>query len=136
MAHFAKIGPDNIVITVLVGRDEDEDKELELSERTGDTYRRTSYNTQGGVHYTNGVPSEDQSKAFRKNFAGIGHIWDEERDAFYPPQPYPSWTLNEDSCIWEAPVPQPAPKEGVYHMWDEDTLSWKEVQIPEPPPQP
>lgn len=136
MAHFAKIGPDNIVITVLVGRDEDEDKELELSTRTGDTYRRTSYNTSGGVHFTNGVPSEDQSKALRKNFAGIGYIWDEERDAFYAPQPYPSWILNEDSCIWEPPVPEPAPKEGVYYMWDEDTLSWKEVQIPEPPPQP
>lgn len=127
MAHFAKIGPDNIVITVLVGRDEDEDKELALSERTGDTYRRTSYNTRGGVHYTNGVPSEDQSKAFRKNFAWIGYIWDESRNAFYAPQPYPSWILNESSCIWESPVPEPAPKEGFDYVWDEETLSWKEV---------
>lgn len=128
MAHFAKIGPDNIVITVLVGRNEDEDKELELSERTGDTYRRTSYNTRGGVHYdAHGNPSVDQSKAFRKNFAGIGYIWDESRDAFYAPQPYPSWILNEDSCIWESPVPEPAPKEGFGYVWDEETLSWKEL---------
>ena len=132
MAHFAKV-ENGIVTQVIVI-----DAETLATGHWGDPslWKQTSYNTHGGVHYTNGVPSEDQSKALRKNFAGIGYIWDEERDAFYPPQPYPSWALNEDSCIWEAPVPQPAPKEGVYHMWDEDTLSWKEVQIPEPPPQP
>lgn len=101
MAHFAKIDQNNRVEMVLVGRDEDDGKEHELSARTGDHYRQTSYNTSGGVHYTNGVPSKDQSKAFRKNFAGIGYIWDESRDAFYPPMPPGrGWVFDEQSCNW------------------------------------
>ena len=102
MSHFAKI-ENGIVTFVTVGRQEDNGRELELCERTGDTYRQTSYNTHGGVHYTNGVPSADQSKALRKNYAGIGYTFDEERDAFIPPQPDPAWTLDEESCLWIAP---------------------------------
>lgn len=127
MAHFAKLDENNIVIFVTVGRDEDEGKELELSQRTGDTYRRTSYNTRGGVHYDSQTnePSADQSKAFRKNYAGLGYSYDEARDAFIPPQPFASWVLNEDTCLWDAPVPYP--QDGNIYTWDENTLNWQLV---------
>lgn len=131
MPHFAKIGNNNIVELVLVGRPEDDGKEIELSARTGDCYRQTSYNTRAGIHYdANNIPSKDQSKAYRKNFAGIGYIYDVDRDAFYPQSPYPSWILNEESCLWEAPIPMPLnQKEGFVYIWQEETLSWKEVHI-------
>ena len=108
-----------------VGRQEDDGKELELTERTGDVYKQTSYNTSGGVHYTDGKPSKDQSKAVRKNFAGIGFSYDPERDAFIPAKPYESWTLDEATCLWRSPIPRPD-DEGVY-TWDEETTSWIEV---------
>jgi hypothetical protein len=87
--------------------------EEELNARTGDVYRQTSYNTYGGVHYStddegNRVPSNDQSKALRFNYAGIGFTYDENRDAFIPPQPYASWVLDEDTCLWVAPIAYPA----------------------------
>jgi len=122
MAHFAKIDNLNTVVFVTVGRDED--NELELCARTGDTYRKTSYNTKGGVHYdpiTN-EPSSDQSKAFRKNFAGIGYTFDRDRNAFIPPRPYLSWVLNEFSCLWEAPTPYP--NDGNKYIWDEQNVKW------------
>ena len=106
MSHFAKLDENNVVVFVTVGRQEDDGLEEELIARTGDVYRQTSYNTYGGVHYTtdekgNRVPSEDQSKAFRKNYAGIGYTYDEARDAFIPPQPSEGeWELDEDSCLW------------------------------------
>jgi hypothetical protein len=126
MAHFAKLDENNFVVFVTAGRDEDEDKENELFLRTGDVYKRTSYNTHGGVHYNpeTGLPSEDQSKAFRKNYAGIGFTYDEFRDAFIPPKPFSSWVLNEQSCLWESPIP--APTDGKMYAWDENTLSWVE----------
>ena len=110
------------MVFVTVGRDEDE--ELALCARTGDTYRQTSYNTRGGVHYdpVTGQPSADQTKAFRKNYAGIGYRYDIDRDAFIPPKPYPSWVLNEDTCLWDAPVPMPS--DGNMYQWDEATTSW------------
>lgn len=128
MAHFAKLDQNNIVIFVTKGRDEDEHAEQQLSERTGDVYKRTSYNTRGGVHYdpATGEPSADQSKAFRKNYAGLGYTYDSERDAFIPPKPFTSWVLNEDSCLWEAPVPYP--DDGEMYRWDEDTTSWLLVE--------
>lgn len=125
MAHFAKLNSDNIVTFVTVGRDEDEGKELELSRKTGDTYKQTSYNTIGGIHYTNGQPSEDQSKAFRKNYAGIGYTYDEQRDAFIPPKPYASWVLDEDTCFWISPVAYPT--DGNSYLWDEESVSWKQT---------
>jgi indole-3-glycerol phosphate synthase len=76
--------------------------------------RRMSYNTQGGVHKLGGTP-------FRKNYAGVGYMYDPVRDAFYNTQPYPSWTLNEDTCYWEAPTPRP---EGMDWFWNEPTLEW------------
>ena len=124
MSHFAKI-ENNIVTFVTVGRQEDDGLELELCERTGDTYRQTSYNTRGGVHYTDGEPSADQTKALRKNYAGVGYTFDEERDAFIPPKPYPSWLLDEDTCLWEAPVEYPT--DGGMYAWDEASLSWIET---------
>jgi hypothetical protein len=105
MAHFAKIDNLGTVVFVTVGRQEDDGKELELCARTGDTYRQTSYNTRGGIHYKpdSDEPSEDQSKALRKNFASVGCIYDIDRDAFIVPKPDPSWILNEDTCQWEPP---------------------------------
>jgi hypothetical protein len=124
MSHFAKLDENNIVTFVTVGRQEDDGREQELCDRTGDVYRQTSYNTRGGVHYDpeTGEPSEDQSKALRKNYAGIGFTFDEVRDAFIPPQPFPSWVLNEESCLWDAPVPYPS--DGGLYSWDEAAGEW------------
>ena len=124
MAHFAKIDNLGTVVFVTVGRDDEQ--ELELCARTGDTYRQTSYNTHGGIHYEpdSNDPSEDQSKAFRKNYAGVGYVFDTERDAFIPPKVYNSWTLNEDTCGWEAPIAYP--DDGKDYFWDEPTTSWIE----------
>jgi hypothetical protein len=131
MAHFAKLDSNNVVTFVTVGRQEDDGQEAVLSSRTGDVYKQTSYNTRGGVHYTDGVPSEDQTKAFRKNYAGLGYTYDAGRDAFVPPKPYNSWVLNETTCLWDAPVAMPEdagtgepPKR---YTWDEETISWVEV---------
>lgn len=124
MAHFALLDENSIVTFVTVGRQEDDGKEVELSARTGQTYRQTSYNTYGGIYYTphTRTPDPDQSKAFRKNYAGIGYRYDAARDAFIPPQPYSSWQLNEDSCLWKAPVPMP--DDGRRYQWDEDAQNW------------
>jgi hypothetical protein len=128
MPHFAKLDQNNIVVFVTVGRDEDEEKEAELSARTGDVYKRTSYNTRGGIHYdpNTGQPSTNQSKAFRKNYAGIGFTYDEFRDAFIPPKPFSSWILNEQTCLWGSPVPMP--NDGKIYKWNENNLSWLEVE--------
>jgi hypothetical protein len=125
MSHFAKLDENNIVIFVTKGRDEDDGKENELSERTNDVYKQTSYNTFGGIHYQqDGTPSEDQSKALRKNFAGIGYLYDEQLDAFIPPKPFASWTLNSN-FLWQAPVAMPT--DGKIYSWDEVTQAWVEV---------
>ena len=102
MSHFAKLNADNIVIFVTVGRQEDDGKEAELSARTGDTYKQTSYNTIGGVYLDpiTREPATDQSKAFRKNYAGIGYTYDEALDAFIPPKPDESCVLDQDTCLW------------------------------------
>jgi len=126
MAHYAQIDSENTVANVFVGRDENDLPEgIENWENyyttEGFTVRRTSYNTHGGIHYTDGEPSEDQSQAFRFNYAGIGFAYDDGRDAFISPTPYPSWVLDEATCLWVAPVPYP--DEGL-HVWDEETLSW------------
>ena len=124
MAHFARLDSNNIVDFVVVGRVEDNGKEAELSARTGDVYKQTSYNTHGGVHALGGTP-------FRKNYAGLGYTYDAGRDAFIPQKPYASWLLNETTCLWESPVPYPTdvgteenPKR---YSWDEATTSWVEV---------
>ena len=130
MSHFAKLDENNIVVFVTKGRTSSDGKEAELTARTGDVYKQTSYNTRGGVHYNpeTGEPSADQTKAFRKNYAGLGYTYDAARDAFVPPQPYASWVLNETTCLWDAPVAMPEdagtgepPKR---YAWDEATTSW------------
>lgn len=118
MAHFAKLDENNIVIFVTVGRDEDNGKESELTARTGDVYKQTSYNTRGGIHLLGGTP-------FRKNYAGLGYTYDEVRDAFIPPKPYNSWLLNEDTCQWKAPIDYPT--DDKRYVWNEETLSWDVV---------
>ena len=112
MAHYAMLDENNIVVKVVVG--------IENNERDWEDYyggKQTSYNTSGGVHGLGGTP-------LRKNYAGIGYIYDSERDAFYLPQPYASWTLNETSCLWEAPSEMPDLAGDKMYTWDEDTTSW------------
>lgn len=113
MAHFAKLDKNNVVVFVTVGRDED--NEQELTARTGDVYKQTSYNTKAGVHQLGGTP-------FRKNFAGIGYTYDEQRDAFIPPKPFNSWILDENTCIWVSPKPYPT--DGEFYVWDEAKKNW------------
>ena len=120
MSHFAKLDENNIVTFVTVGRDEDDGLEAELSERTGDIYKQTSYNTSGGVHSLGGTP-------FRKNYAGIGFTYDAERDAFILPKPYESWLLVEESAQWEAPVPYP--DDGLMYSWNEEIIDWEVTQF-------
>src|SRR6056300_1660069 len=129
MAHYALLNYQNIVTKVCTGKNEDEtDTNIELvyQHMFGQLCKRTSYNTRGGVHYdpVTNEPSADQSKAFRKNYAGVGYTYDHSRDAFIPPKPqgFDSWTLNESSCLWEAPVEYP--DDGEMYTWNEDTTSW------------
>lgn len=121
MAHFAQINSNNIVEQVVVI-----DQETINTGLFGDpaTWIQTSYNTRGGVHYkpNTDTPSEDQSKALRKNFAAIGYTYDVQRDAFIPPKPYDSWSLNEETCLWDPPVPYP--EIGRLHNWDEEQQMW------------
>jgi len=95
--------------------------------KTNDVWKQTSYNTIGGIHYTNGELSLDQSKAFRKNYAGIGYYYDSIRDAFIPPKPFPSWTLDEFSCLWQSPIPYP--NDGKLYQWNEETGNWEELNL-------
>jgi hypothetical protein len=118
MAHFAKLDENNIVTFVTVGRNDD--NELELSIRTGDTYKQTSYNTKAGVHLLGGIP-------LRKNFAGIGYTYDANRDAFIPTKPFESWLLNENTCNWESPVPYP--DDDKRYIWNESITNWEEVTL-------
>jgi hypothetical protein len=96
---------------------------------TSDLWLKTSYNTRGGIHYQadNNTPSLDQSKAFRKNYAGIGYYYDSIRDAFIPPKPFPSWTLNEDTCLWQSPIPYP--NDGKRYAWNEEIGNWEEINL-------
>jgi hypothetical protein len=119
MAHYAYLDSDSIVTQVIRGKQEDE------GDTDWEAYYgavRTSYNTHGGQHATGGTP-------FRYNYAGNGYTFDPDHGthgAFIPPQPYPSWTLNADTALWDAPTPMPA--EGMW-SWDEDTLAWLESAI-------
>lgn len=125
MAHFAKLDENNVVVFVTVGRQEDDGKEAELTARTGDVYKQTSYNTRGGVYYdpVTGLPSENQAKALRKNFASVGFTYDAQRDAFIPPKPFPSWQLVEETCQWKAPVDMPT--DGKMYLWNEEMQNWE-----------
>ena len=122
MAHFAKI-LDGKVIQVIVA--EPQFFETFIDDSPGE-WIQTSYNTRGGVHYNpeTGEPSTDQSKALRKNFAGIDYTYDAQKDAFIPIKPFESWVLNEDTCLWNPPVPMPL--DGKKYSWNEETGSWAE----------
>jgi hypothetical protein len=112
MAHFAKV-VDGIVSQVIVAEPEFFDTFVDSSPGT---WLQTSYNTRGGVHYNPETGEPDGGVALRKNYAGIGFTYDAVRDAFYAPQPYPSWTLNETSCVWEAPVAYPDDGKVIFGM--------------------
>ena len=123
MAHYAFLDENNIITEVIVGKNEGEegtDWEVHYGNFRGQTCKRTSYNTIAGAHNSGGTP-------YRKNYAGIGYTYDEARDAFIPPKPYPSWLLDEDTCQWGASVPMP--NDGELYNWDEATTSW--VLVPE-----
>jgi len=124
MAHFAKLGVGNIVERV-----EAVSNDIATDEQTGvdflnnlygtrDTWKKTSYNTKGGVHLLGETP-------FRKNYAGNGYTYDQTKDAFIPPKPFDSWVLNETTCLWEPPVAYPS--DGKDYEWDESSTSWKEI---------
>jgi hypothetical protein len=123
MAHYAFLDENNSVVLVIVGKDENEDNvdwEVRYSEIKGMQCKRTSYHTAANIHTKGGVP-------FRKNFAGIGYTYDSDRDAFIPPKPFASWSLNEDTCLWEAPIPMPT--DGDRYLWDEEQQNWVEITI-------
>lgn len=127
MAHYAQIDSDKIVTRVIVA-----EQEFINSGAVGDpnSWVQTSYNTRGGVHYgDNGQP--DDGLPLRKNYAGAGFTYDRRRDAFIPPKPYPSWTLDEDSCLWNSPVAYPT--DGKMYQWDEGALNWTELVPPVTP---
>ena len=127
MAHFAKIDENNIVTAIEVVSNDVATTEqagadfLNSLYGTTDTWKQTSYNTKGNVHSLGGTP-------FRKNYASIGMTFDSTRDAFYAPQPFNSWSLNETTCLWEAPIPYR--DDGNKYVWDEatyqedNTLGW------------
>lgn len=117
MAYFAQIENGIVVQVLSVANDHEYRGQEFLADDLGlgGLWIQTSYNTRGGVHLLGGVP-------LRKNYAGIGYIYDEQRDAFIPPQPFPSWILNDESCLWEPPVPMPT--DGNIYFWDEATLTW------------
>jgi len=125
MGHFAKVS-NGIVTRVIVA---EADFFNNFVDDSPGQWIQTSYNTRGGVHYkpNTNEPSEDQSKALRKNYAGIGYTYDATRDAFIPPQPFNSWTLNEDTCLWDSPVAYP--EDGKLYKWNEEILNWEEVII-------
>lgn len=123
MAHYAFLDSNNIVTSVIVGKDEtdnSENWEVYYGNFKGQTCKRTSYNTKGGVHLKGGT-------AFRKNYAGIGYTFDSVRDAFISAKPYPSWSLNESTCLWDSPVSYPEDSEDiVVYIWNEEDQEWVE----------
>lgn len=121
MAHYAFLDENNVVTEVIVGKNEGEDNtdwEVHYGDFRGQTCKRTSYNTNGGVHSSGGTP-------FRKNYAGIGYTYDAQRNAFIPPKPFASWVLDEETCLWQAPVPMP--DDGKPYSWDEENQTWVEI---------
>lgn len=137
MAHFAQINGENLVIMVTKvsnavlmddSGQEDEQRGIDylqsLFPNDNGTWIQTSYNTYRGVHLKGGVP-------LRKNYAGIGHKYDPDLNGFCPPSPYTSWTLNPESCQWEAPTPRPPNQEnGLPHVWNEENLQWVKLEEP------
>jgi len=145
MSHFAKV--ENGVVTQVIVAEQD----FINTGAVGDpsTWKQTSYNTRGGVHYdpNTGEASADQSKALRKNYAGIGYVYDAGRDAFYAPSPFPSWVIDEATCYFSAPQAMPEDNgtqnengETIVYNWDEEQYNggagngWVQTLIPAPEP--
>lgn len=133
MAHFARLDNNNVVTDILVV---DNDRLFDIKNPTSGKESEIQ-----GILYLQRVLKDKNSKwkqcsysgSFRKNYPGVGFIYDEGKDAFIPPQPYPSWTLNEETCRWEPPTPRPSEEllesgKAPYHEWDEETLSWRKVE--------
>ena len=128
MAYFAQLNEENLVTQVIgVANQEILNEQGQESEQKGidfctnllgGTWKQTSYNTQAGQHALGGTP-------FRKNYAGIGYTYDSQRDAFIPPQPFASWTLNDETCRWDPPTPYP--EDGKAYEWNESTQGWEEI---------
>lgn len=128
MAHYAFLDENNVVTEVIVGKNENEDGidwEIHYGNFRGQICKRTSYNTYGGIHTNGGI-------SYRKNYAGIGYTYDANRDAFIPPKPFNSWILNEQTCLWDPPVPMPAdagtgnpPKT---YIWNENIVNWSLIE--------
>jgi hypothetical protein len=114
MSHFAKV-ENGIVVQVIVA-----EEDFIATGALGDpeNWIQTSYNTHGGKH--------PEDRPLRMNYAGVGYAYDEQRDAFIPPQPFASWLLNEETCLWDAPVAMPT--DDKKYAWDEESVSWKEVE--------
>ena len=142
MAHFAKIGINSKVIAVhavdnsdMLNSDGIEDERVGkqfLEDIFGwPLWVQTSYNTSKGKHYTDGIESEDQSKAFRKNYSNVGMIWDEDKNMFYRKQPYTSWTLNLTTGVWDPPTPKPTTRNEQdlpdKYIWNESTQAWDKL---------
>jgi len=126
MSHFAEIDPNtNIVKRVIVAEQAIIDAG---GERIGDSsnWIQTSYNTRGGIHYAPNTNTPDGGAALRKNYAGAGYTYDRGRDAFIQPKSFPSWTLNEETCQWEAPIPYPS-GDGKGYDWNEENQAWEQV---------
>lgn len=121
MTHFAKV-VDGKVTQVIVAEPEFFNDFVDSS---AGKWIQTSYNTRGGVHYkpNSNEPSDDQSKALRGNYAGVGYTYDSQNDVFYAPQPFASWKLNQSTWLWEAPIPYP--NDGKLYIWDEENKNWK-----------
>ena len=127
MGHFAKVSNGKVTKVIVA----EADFFNNFVDDSPGQWIQTSYNTRGGVHYqpNTNEPSEDQSKALRKNYAGIGYTYDSAKDAFIPPKPFNSWTLNEDTGLWDSPVAYPT--DGKFYKWNEEILNWEEVIIEE-----
>jgi hypothetical protein len=122
MAHYAKV-TDGVVTKVIVAEQDFFDS---FVDDLPGKWIQTSYNTYGGKHYNPETQEEDDGVPLRKNYAGKGYTYDEDRDAFIPPQPFASWTLNEDTCLWDAPVAYP--EDGSEYVWNEGITNWTLVE--------
>ena len=128
MAHYAFLNSQNIVTEVIVGKDEadtSEDWEVFYGNIRNQTCKRTSYNTSAGVHINGGTP-------FRKNYAGIGYKYYASHDGFAPPRPFPSWTLNTTTLLWDSPVDYPSVTQDsdgndILYTWDEANQTWNQI---------
>jgi hypothetical protein len=124
MGHFAKV-VNGTVVNVIVAEPDFFDTFVDSSPGQ---WIQTSYNTRGNVHYAPNTNEPDGEPALRGNYAGIGYTYDSVNDVFYPPKPFNSWTLSEETWLWEAPVPYP--DDGKIYIWNEEHTDWEEVTPP------